>query len=124
MFIRGVIDYKINKHADAALPASPRELDEVAQRPVARIDVVVVCDIVSVIAAGRRLKRHQPDGCDSHALEIIQTPHEAFEVADPVAVCIHISCNGKAIDNRIFVPEIVDHGCNLSSAIELEELIV
>jgi len=52
MFIRGVVDDKVNEHADAALPASPRELDEVAERPVAWIDVVIIRDIVAVIATG------------------------------------------------------------------------
>jgi hypothetical protein len=41
------------KHADAALLRAVRELDEVAERAVARIDVVVVGDVVAVVAAGR-----------------------------------------------------------------------
>ena len=53
MLVGGVIDDEIDQHADAALRGAVRELDEIAERPVSRIDAVVVGDVVAVVAAGR-----------------------------------------------------------------------
>jgi hypothetical protein len=52
MRIRGVVDDKVDDDADAALPAAMGELDKVAERAVARVDAVIVRNIVAVILAG------------------------------------------------------------------------
>ncbi len=48
-----MVDDKVDDHADAALLAAMGELDEIAERAVARIDAVIVGDIVAIIPAGR-----------------------------------------------------------------------
>ena len=109
MLVGGVIDDQVDDDADAALLAAVGELDEVAERAVARIDVVVVRDVVAVVAAGRGLERHQPDGGDAQALQIVQAAHQAREIADAVAVGIHVGADGQAVDDGVLVPEVVDH---------------
>ena len=52
MLVGGVVDDEVDDHADAALLGAVGELDEVAERAVARIDAVVVGDVVAVVAAG------------------------------------------------------------------------
>jgi hypothetical protein len=42
-------------------------------------------------------------------MQVIQAPHQALEIADAVAVGVHIGADGEAIDDRVLVPEIVDH---------------
>src|ERR1044071_5484147 len=42
-------------------------------------------------------------------MEVIQPPHQALEIADAVAVRIHVGTDGETIDDRVLVPEIVDH---------------
>src|ERR1700743_796933 len=64
MFVGGMVDDEVDDHADAALLAAVRELNEVAESSVAGIDVVIVGDVVTVVAKWRRLKGHQPDGGD------------------------------------------------------------
>ena len=109
MRVRGVIDDEIDDDADAALPAAMGEFDEVAERAVARIDAVIVRDVVTVVLAGRRLERHQPDRGDAEALQIIQPAQQALEVADAVAIGVHIGADGQAIEHAVLVPEVVDH---------------
>src|SRR3954463_16433468 len=109
MRIGCVIDHQIDDHADAALTAAMGELDEVAQSTVPGIDAIIVGDVVAVVLARRWLERHQPDRGDAEALQIIQPAQQSFEVADAVAVGIHISADGQAVENRVLVPEIVDH---------------
>ena len=49
-----------------------RELDEVAERAEARIDAVVVGDVVAVVAPRRRLERQQPEAGDAQAGEVVE----------------------------------------------------
>ena len=76
MLVRCVVDDQIDHDPHAALFAAVGEFDKVAQRAVRGIDAVVVGDVVAAVAAGRRLKRHQPDGCDSQALQIVEPAHQ------------------------------------------------
>jgi hypothetical protein len=86
-----------------------RELDEIAERAVARIDRVVVGDVVAVVPAGRFLERHQPDRGDAEPVEVVEPAHQPLEVADAVAVGVHEAADGEAIKDRVLVPEVVDH---------------
>jgi ACT domain-containing protein len=52
MLVGGVIDHEINNYANATLLGSVRELDEIAKRAMARINTVVIGNIVSVVATG------------------------------------------------------------------------
>ena len=52
MLVGGVVDDEIDDDAHAALLAAVGELDEVAERAVARIDAVIVGDVVAVVAPG------------------------------------------------------------------------
>jgi hypothetical protein len=105
-----VVHHQIDEDADAALLGAVGELDEIAERAVTRIDVIVVRDVVAVVAIGRGLERHQPDRRDAEPVQVIQAAHQPLEVADPVAVGIHIGTNRQAIDDGVLVPEVVDHG--------------
>jgi len=42
-------------------------------------------------------------------VQIVQPPQQALEVADAVAVGVHIGADGKTIENGVLVPEVVDH---------------
>jgi len=42
-------------------------------------------------------------------VQIVQPPQQALEVADAVAVGVHIGADGKTIENCVLVPEVVDH---------------
>ena len=103
-----MIDDEVDEHAYAPLLASVGELDEIPQRSVAGIYVVVVADVVSVVATGRRLKRHEPDCGDADALEIVETVHQAEEIADAVAVGVHEGGDRQAVDDGV-ESEVVDH---------------
>jgi hypothetical protein len=74
MFVGRMIYDEIDDHADAALFAAVRKFDEIPQRAVARVDAVIVGDVVAVILAGRRLERHQPDGGDAKPVKIVKPP--------------------------------------------------
>jgi hypothetical protein len=111
VLVRGVVHHEINEHADAALLGPVGELNEVAERAIAGIDVVIIGHIVTVVALGGSLERHQPEGGDAEPVEVIQAAHQPLEVADAVAIGIHVGADRQAVDHRVLVPQIVDHGC-------------
>jgi len=105
MPVGSVIDHQIHDDAYTSLVRPVRKFDEIAQRAVARIHPVIVRDIISIVAAGRRLKRHQPDRRNPEPVQIVQTAHEPLEIADSVPIGIHKSADGKTIDHRALIPK-------------------
>ena len=105
-----VVDHEIDEDPQAALLAAVRELRR--NRRACR-------------SAGRRrnsrrrrsrrrdprrgLERHQPDRGRAEALDVVEPVEQALEVADAVAVAVHERPDGEAVDDRILVPEVVDH---------------
>ena len=67
MLVRGVIECDIQNDPDAALMGGLDQILHIPHRPVARIDRLVIVDIVSVVTTGRK-DRHQPENSD---LEIV-----------------------------------------------------
>ena len=65
VLVRRVVDDEVDQHTNAALLGAVGELDKIAERAVTRIDAVIVGHVVAVVALGRDLERHQPDGRDA-----------------------------------------------------------
>ena len=75
MLVRGVVHDQIDQNTNAALFCAVGELDEIAERTVARIDIVIVGDVVTIVPARRSLKRHQPDRRHAQSMQIIEAAH-------------------------------------------------
>src|SRR2546430_14426261 len=116
MLIGSMIDDEIDDDPDAALLAAMGEFDKIAERAVARIDAVVVRDVVAVVSAGRRLERHQPDRGDAEPVQIVEAPQQSLEIANAIAIRVHIGADRKAVDDAVLIPEVVNHGCGLSTS--------
>jgi hypothetical protein len=91
MLVRGVVHDQVNDDADAALFGRVGELHKIPECAVARINFVIVGNVVAVVAARGGLERHEPYRRHTQPLQIIQTAHEAGEVADAIAARVHIS---------------------------------
>ena len=68
MLVRGVVDDQLGDDADAAAVRLLDEAIEVRERAVARMDVLVVRDVVAVVAQRRRIEGQQPQRVDAEAL--------------------------------------------------------
>ncbi len=88
MFVRCVVDHEIDQDAQPTLVAAFRELDEIAESAIARIYPVVVRHIIAAIAAGRRLKWHEPDGGHAETLQVIELAQKTLKIADTISVRI------------------------------------
>ncbi len=117
---------QIDQNTDAALPASVGKLYKVTQRAVPRINAIVIRNIIAIVTQRRRLKWHEPDRGNAQALQVVQPVHETAKVTNAITICIHICVDREAIDDRILVPEIVDHafefafGSGLSEKVKLK----
>src|SRR5262245_3631836 len=113
MLIGGVVHNQINEHANATLLGAMGKIDKIAKCAVARIDAVIVRDVVPVIAMRRGLERHQPNGGDAEAVQIVEPPRQAAKIADAVTIGIHVGADREAINDGILVPEVADHAASL-----------
>jgi hypothetical protein len=104
MAVRRVVQDQIQEDANAAPRRLLKKLHEVAARAKAPVDAVVVGDVVPVVSKGRRLDGCEPEQVDAQALQMVQSPPQAFEVADAVAVCVHECLDGRAVDDRVAEP--------------------
>src|SRR4030095_7316660 len=67
-------------------------------------------DVVAVVAVRRRLKRREPQDVDAERLEIVEPLHQAVKVTAAVRVPIHERLQVEAVDDRVLVPKVGDHG--------------
>src|SRR5262245_28578475 len=84
--------------------------------------VVVIRDVVSVVAIRRDEERLQPDAGHAESGEVVQPSHQPFEVAYAVAVGVLIFLDVEAVDDGVFVPEVVNrHRAETSNADAIAE---
>ena len=84
--------------------ASWRNMLEVMQRAVVRMDAVVIGDVIAVVFQRRRIKGQQPERRDAEVLEVIEFFGKPLKVADAVAVAVAKGAHVNFIDHRVFVP--------------------
>lgn len=89
-----MVDDEVDNDAYAALMAAVREFNEVAKSAIALIDAVIVRNVVSVVLAGRGLKRHEPNRRDAEAVQVVKTSCETAKVAYTIAVGVHETPDG------------------------------
>ena len=82
---------------------------EVVQRAVARMDVLVVGDVVAVVAQRRRVERQQPERVDAELLQVVELLGQAGEVADAVVVAVEEGADVRLVDDGVLVPERIGH---------------
>ena len=55
------------------------------------------------------MKWHEPDSGYAESMQIIEATHESREIADAIAVRVHVRIYRQAVDDRVLVPKIIDH---------------
>jgi len=78
---------------------------EIRQRAEQRIDAAIVGNVVTEIGHGRGIDRRYPDGVDAEAVEIVEPPPNAREIADAVTVRILKRPRVDLIDDAALPPQ-------------------
>src|SRR2546422_5907832 len=87
MLARGVVQYEIDEHTNVMLVRRGDERLEVIVRPIVRLDLVVVGDVVAVIA--RRFRHgHQPDAVGAEPGDVVELLGETAQVTDAVTIAV------------------------------------
>ncbi len=111
---RGVVDDEVDQHPQAPVLRGAGEGDEVAQCAEPWVDRVVVGDVVAVVAVRAGKEGQQPDAGGAERLDVVEPVRQSAEVADPVAVRVHVGVDVDAVDDGVLVPE-VEHALRSSS---------
>jgi hypothetical protein len=104
-----VIDHQVHDDPQAERPRVVYELHEIARSPVLGMHAVIVADVVAVVAIGRRIEGLEPDAGHAETSQIVEPPVQALEIADAVAVRIHVRLDVEAVNDAVLVPEILEH---------------
>ena len=88
MLVGRVVDDQVDDDADAECARLVRELDEIAQVTVSRVDAVVVADVVAVVTARRDEERVKPDARHAESSQVGEPSRQPREIADPVAIAV------------------------------------
>jgi hypothetical protein len=107
----GVIGNEIDDDVDPALMRFGHQIPKIIVRPVTRIHVVIVDDIVPVITH-RLVDRHQPDAVGAEApcaaglsiVDVVEAGSEAAQITDAVAVRIVERSNEHLVANSAAPP--------------------
>ena len=105
VLIRGVIDDKFNHHLHVAGVGCIQKFLKIADRPITRVDVCVIRNVIPVITQWRREKRQDPKAGNAKILQIVQLGDEPLEVADTVTIGVCKCAHMQFIDDRVLIPK-------------------
>ena len=95
-----MVEHQVDDHVHAAPVSFCEQALEIVQRPILRIDIEVIDDIIAVIGWGG-LDRHQPQGVHAQVLQVVEFRGQAVKIADPVAIAIVKTAH----------EDLIKHGC-------------
>ncbi len=124
MLIARVVDDQLDHHLHVALVGLIEKPLEVAQRPIRRIHIRVIRNVVSVIAQGGRKEGQQPDAGHSEVLQIVELRNKPRKIPDPVIIRVSESAHVDLVNNRVLVPERIGCACDLLHATGLQACLM
>jgi hypothetical protein len=83
-----VIRHQIENHLQPASVGLRQQLIKIRERAEYRIDPDIVGHVVAKVNHRRRIDRRKPKGGDSETGDIIETPYDAGQIPDSVAVTV------------------------------------
>jgi len=110
-----VIYDEIHDNPDAALLGLICEIDKITGGAMSGVDSVIIGNVITTIKIRGWLKWLEPETSDAEAGKVIEASRKTFKVPDTVTVRIHKRANVETVNNRVFIPEIVDHRALLKS---------
>ena len=110
MLIGAVVDDEIHEDIHIALLCLGNQLIHIVHRAEARVDIVIIGNIIALIRERRAVDRREPDDVDTELLEIIQFADNALQITDAVAVRVTEALRVNLI-GYFFLPPFSFHLC-------------
>src|SRR5437016_2377713 len=104
MLIRRMREHLVGHDLQPARMRFPKQVVEVCVATVFRIDDVVIRNVVTPVAIGRRVDWRQPDGIDAQRGNVVELRDQSFEVTDAVAIRIGEAADIDLIDGSAAPP--------------------
>ncbi|MNF83774.1 hypothetical protein D3C84_661040 [compost metagenome] len=105
---RGVVDHDIEHQFDPALAGLGDQQFTVGHGAVARIDGVVITDVVTVVTLGRTQERRDPQAIDAQPVQVVELGHDAEQITRGIACVAVKTLRVDLVDHRTLP---VLHGC-------------
>jgi hypothetical protein len=93
MRIRRVVDHQLDHHLHPALMRRVQKQLEILQRPVRRIHIDIVRNVIPIVPQRGREEGKQPYAGHPKILQIVQPRQQPAKVADPVPIRVHERSN-------------------------------
>jgi hypothetical protein len=106
VLVRGVVDDQVRDQLEAALVHGRQQPVEVGQRAEARVDVLVVADVVAAVVPRRPVDRRQPDHVDAELDQVVQLRLDPGQVADAVPVRVGEAARIDLVDDGALPPRL------------------
>ena len=101
----GMVHDEVGDDAQAALVCGLHEGLDVVDRPVVRVDLVVVGDVVAAVAQRAGVHRQQPDDVDPQPLQVVELLGQAAEVARAVGVAVEEPAQVDLVEDGRLEPD-------------------
>jgi hypothetical protein len=86
MSVRRVVWNEVDENLQTELVGCADEVVKIVERPVLRIDVVVIGHVIAMVLLRRGTERSDPDGVDAEALDVFEPRDDSRQIADAVVV--------------------------------------
>ena len=107
--VRGMAGNLIDDQLHAKVVRALQQPVEIVERAEQRVDIAVVRDIVAHVLLRRSEDRRKPDHVDAERRDMVETPGDAGQVPDPVAVIVLERARVDLIDHRVPPPLVRFH---------------
>src|ERR1700723_974711 len=101
-----MIQNKIHDDADVVLLRFLREMLEVFQGSIHRVDIFVIRDVIAEIELRRWITRRNPNGIHAEVFQVIEFRGDAVEVADAIAIAVGEAAGINFIENGMLPPRV------------------
>ena len=113
-----VIEDQVHHDLDPARVGLGEQLVEVAHRAVARVDLVVVLDVVAVVLLRRLVHGGQPEGAHTQRRQVVQARRDAGDGAGTCAFGVLEALGIRLVGDRLLPPrELLCHGILLIDSV-------
>ena len=86
ILVGGMIENKIHDDADAAFICLRNQLVHILHGAIGGIDIIIVCNIISVIRLRGNIAGSEPDGANSQIFQVIELRDNPLQVSDAIPI--------------------------------------
>ena len=72
------------------------------------VDAIEVGNVVAIVAVGGWIEGLEPHARDAKALQVVQPPHQALEIAYAIAIRVLVLLDVEAVDDGVLVPKVIE----------------